>query len=349
MTRRETTRRALRHQETGHTPFYLSLLPPARQKLVEYYGREDLYRAMGAYILEVGAKSEAMKTRRGDLWTDEFGVVFRDRTDSAGIRVNRGYLVASPLKGPSLKGYAFPDPMDPRKYDHLTGQIEAHRDLFIACWGFDFFERAHFLRGFEALMMDLLLHPRFAHDLLHRITQFNLRVIEELGGLDLDAILVSDDYGAQHGLLMSKALWEDFIAPQLAEMYQAIKAQGFMVFHHSDGDVTELIPDLLDMGLDLLHPVQPECMDIRALKAHYGDRLCFWGGISTQRTMPYGTPEEVKTETQEVARVLGKGGGHILDTGIHLQHDVPLENMLACIETAQELNRKPKKDHAVTL
>lgn len=144
MTKREITRRALQHQEMGPTPFYLSLLPPAEQKLIEYYGREDLYRAMGAYILEVGAKSEAMKTRQGDLWTDEFGVVFRD------TGVNRGYLVASLLKEPSLKGYVFPDPMDPRKYDHLTARIEPHRDLFITCWGFDFFERAHFLRGFEA-------------------------------------------------------------------------------------------------------------------------------------------------------------------------------------------------------
>lgn len=174
---------------------------------------------------------------------------------------------------------------------------------------------------------------------MDRVTQFNLRVIQELGRFDLDAILVSDDYGSQHGLLINRAMWEDFIAPQLTEMYKAIKAQGFMVFHHSDGDITELIPHLLEMGLDLLHPVQPECMDIFALKAHYGDRLCFWGGISTQHTMPSGTPEEVKTETREVARVLGKGGGYILDVGIHLQHDVPLENMLAFIETAQELNR----------
>ena len=117
--------------------------------------------------------------------------------------------------------------------------------------------------------------------------------------------------------------------------YEAIKKEGKHVFVHSCGCILKIMEDIVELGVDVLNPIQPECMDIAELKEKYGEHLTFWGGISTQKTLPYGTPEEVRKETEETIKLMSRGGGYITCPSQEVQTDVPYENLKALIETAR--------------
>jgi uroporphyrinogen decarboxylase len=152
-----------------------------------------------------------------------------------------------------------------------------------------------------------------------------------------DGIALSDDYGTQHGMLMSPEHWRRFVRPRLAEIYDLARRRGRTVLHHSCGNVVPIVGDLIDLGVDVLHPIQPEAMDIVALKREFGGDLTLCGGVPTQDLLPRGTPAEVRAEVRRLKDVMGKGGGYILEPGITLQADVPLANLVAMIEEARAL------------
>jgi len=332
MTKKETVIEAIRLRETLGIPYHIDFTPPVRKMLEEYYDTEDVDAAVGNYILWLSwhPSLDFQGRRLGNhLVQDEFGVIWNDLPE------NRGYVEHHPLDKPDLSGYEFPDPYAPGRFDGLKKRMEAHSDLFLLAWAGDLFERAHFLRGLTDLLADLYLNPQFVHDLLDNILEFLLGNVSQLAALGVDGIFLSDDYGHQHSLLMSPHHWREFIKPRLRELFARIKSEGLFTFLHSCGNVSEIIPDLIEVGLDVLHPIQPEAMDIASLKAEYGDQLAFYGGISTQRTLPRGTPREVEEEVRRTVRLMAKGEGYILAPGITLQHDVPLKNILAFIKAAQ--------------
>jgi len=331
MTKKETVIQAIRHRETPCVPYHMDFTPPVREMLAEHYNAEDVDSAVGSYILWLSwhpSLDFRGKRLSGRLIQDEFGVVWNDLSE------NRGYVEHHPLDRPDLSGYEFPDPFAPGRFDYLRERIEAHSDLFLLAWCGDLFERAHFLRGLDHLLADLHLNPQFVHDLLDNILKFLLGNVKQLAELGVDGIFLSDDYGHQQSLLMSPRHWREFIKPRLRELFSSIKDAGLFTFLHSCGNVSEVVPDLIEVELDVLHPVQPEAMDIASLKSDYGDRLAFYGGISTQQTLPRGTPEEVEKEVRQTVQFMAKGGGYILAPGITLQHDIPLENILAFIKAA---------------
>lgn len=139
--------------------------------------------------------------------------------------------------------------------------------------------------------------------------------------------------------MMSPTDWRTFLKPHVATLAAAAHAQGAHFMLHSCGHVTEIIPDLIELGLDMLHPVQPEAMDLTYLKREYGRDLTFCGGLNTQQLLPHATPDEIRTEVNRLGREMGRGGGYILEPGITVQADVPLENLLAAIEAAQDFRR----------
>jgi len=332
VTKKETVIETIQLKETPSVPYHIDFTPPVRKMLEGYYDTEDVDTAVGNYILWLSwHPSLDFGGRRlpDRLVQDEFGVIWNDLPE------NRGYVEHHPLDKPDLSGYEFPDPYAPGRFDGLKERMEAHGDLFFLAWAGDLFERAHLLRGLTDLLADLYLDPQFVHDLLDDILEFLLGNVNQLVALGVDGIFLSDDYGHQHSLLMSPDHWREFIKPRLGELFVRIKSEGLLTFLHSCGNVSEIVPDLIEVGLDVLHPVQPEAMDITSLKAKYGDELAFYGGISTQRTLPRGTPEEVEEEVRRTVRTMAKGGGYILAPGITLQHDVPLENILAFIRAAQ--------------
>jgi uroporphyrinogen decarboxylase len=144
-----------------------------------------------------------------------------------------------------------------------------------------------------------------------------------------------DDLGVQTGTLFSKAMFREFILPRLKRCWQVFNDANVPIIMHSCGCITDFIPDLIDIGLRVLEPIQP-CMDLRYLKKEFGKDLVFWGGIETQKTLPFGTPAQVKDMARDAIRILGKGGGLIIAPSQEVMNDVPLENVKALVETIVE-------------
>jgi len=330
MDKKAVVKAAVAHQETDHVPYHLDYAPPTIQRLQEHYGVEDIESVVGSYLVWLVPPKDWQVVGE-NLERDEFGVVWSTN------EVNRGYAADHPLKEPSLTGYAFPEYDRAERYAFLTDAVQKHKDLFIVVVVGDLLERAGFLRGLDNILMDLHMNPEFVEDLLDGLTDMIVENIKEVCRYDVDGLFLSDDYGLQRGPMMRPEMWERFLQPRVARIFGAMKSGGKTAILHSCGNVRAFIPGLIEAGLDVLHPIQPEAMDIYELKEQFGGRLCFYGGVRTQSTLPFCTPAEVKAEVRAVAERMSVGGGFILGPGITLQHDVPLENLLAFIEAAQSL------------
>jgi uroporphyrinogen decarboxylase len=193
------------------------------------------------------------------------------------------------------------------------------------------------MRGMENLLLDVSQNPGFVEALLWGIAEYILKTMQILfENCEFDAIAISDDYGAQNGLVLSPADWNRMIKPGLGEIYSLAKKKDYMVFHHSCGNITEIIPDMIEIGLDILHPIQPEAMDILSLKKEFGRDLTFCGGLNTQQLLPFGKPTQIRDAVMRLKDEMGKDGGYILEPGITIQVDVPLKNVVVMIEEAQK-------------
>lgn len=203
---------------------------------------------------------------------------------------------------------------------------------------------AMYLSGVETIMMGMIMHPDAAQALFGRIKGFYLeyteRILEAANG-KIDIVATGDDFGSQNGLLVSPGMWEEFIEQGFREFIDLIHSHDVKVMHHTCGAVEVLIPKIIDCGLDILQSVQPEAagMDASQIKKRYGDKICFQGGISIQKTMPYGTADDVRNEVKHVAQILGKGGGYIFGTAHNIQADTPVENVEALIKAYHELGK----------
>jgi uroporphyrinogen decarboxylase len=234
-----------------------------------------------------------------------------------------------------MTGYRFPNPLDPRFFSEIPARIDQFPDRFrVFQIGFSLYERGWTLRGMENLLMDFYDHPAFVQELFEAIADYNIAQVREAVRYDIDAVYFGDDWGQQRGLQMGPSLWRQRILPQLRRMYGAVREAGKYVMIHSDGDVDELFDDLIDAGVSCYNPFQPEVMDVDRLLPSYRGRLCFHGGLSTQRTLPFGTPEQVSSEVRRLL-ALGSQGGYIFAASHDVEGDVPLANMLAMIETVQ--------------
>ena len=330
MTKREVMRLVYEGKRPPYVPWSFGFTKDANDKLVEHYGTEDLNEALQNHIIGLGGTGR-MVDIGNDCVQDIFGVVW-DRSRDTDIGVVKGCL----LPEPTLSNYSFPDPLDPNCFADIAPTIESGRDGFrIFSIGFSLYERAWTLRGMENLMMDFIENPEFVHELLTTIADYNIAQIRKAMEYDIDAVYFGDDWGQQHGLIMGPKMWYKFIYPQLKRMYGVAHEAGKYVSIHSCGDVDELFDNLIDIGLNCFNPFQPEVMDVDALVKKYRGRLAFFGGLSTQKTLPYGTTQDVRDESRHLLE-LGQEGGYIFAPAHAVQGDVPLENLLAFIEEAKQ-------------
>jgi len=323
MTPREAVTQALDHHEVRPVPYHIKLTKGAQEALTEHYGGRAVPDSWGCMaIRKIGA--DLTKEVSPGHFRDYFGVVW-DRTVDRDI----GLVPEPTLARPSLSSYTFPDPDDARLYARhaeWSGKAELYRVHEIP---FALFERAWTLRGFAQLLMDLVEHPAFVEDLLDAIVEHNLRVMERSLAYDFEMYYFGDDYGSQRGLLMSPATWRRLFKPRLARFFEFAHRHGKKTGLHCCGRVQELLPDFIEIGLDLFNPFQPEVMDARETKRQYAGKIAFYGGISVQSLLPHGTPPEVEAQVCALLRDLGSGGGYIAAPSHRVPPDVPVENVEA--------------------
>lgn len=330
MTKREVVRRVLEGGRPPYVPWSMGFTKAAREKLRAHFGREDIEEPLENHILKLGSDIGFFDDIGGDRFRDVFGVVW-DRS----VEEDIGIVVGTVLPEPTLRGYEFPDPRDPRFFDDIPAKIARFPDRFrVFQIGFSLYERAWTLRGMENLLADFHQEPGFVRDLLEAIADYDIAQVREAVERDIDAVYFGDDWGQQRGLQMGPRIWREFLLPVLRRMYAAVRAAGKLVMIHSCGDVDELFDDLVEAGVSCFNPFQPEVMDVASILPRYRGRLAFHGGLSTQRTLPFGTPEDVRREGSRLLE-LGREGGLIIAPAHDVEGDVPLENMLALIELVQ--------------
>ena len=197
------------------------------------------------------------------------------------------------------------------------------------------FETAWALRGYEQLLMDMVMDPSRAGAVLDIPYHYHRTVTQQLVKMGVDMIWLGDDVGGQNTMLMSPGMWRSYFKPRMAELIVSLREINprIKIAYHTDGVVYPIIPDLIEIGIDILNPIQPMAMDPVKLKKEYGDRLCFWGSMDIQQTVPFGTVEEVKQEVITRLRTIGRDGGLILGPTHNVQLDTPLENFWAMVDT----------------
>jgi uroporphyrinogen decarboxylase len=330
MDKRTVMKMALEWKTPPYVPWNINFTIPSTEKLQQHYAGRDLEEVVQNHMVNVGYDIYFYHDIGNDCVQDSFGVVW-DRSIDKDIGVVKGQV----LTQPTLKGYTFPDPVAPHVFAQVDENIKKFGDRFrIFGIGFSLYERAWAMRGLQTLLMDFYDNPQFVHELLNEIADYNIAQIKEALKYDIDSVMFGDDWGQQHGLQMGPKLWREFIYPVLKRMYAAGVEAGKKVFIHSCGDVDELFDDLVGIGLNVFNPFQPEVMDVSTLIPQYRGRLAFYGGMSTQKTLPYGTVDDVRRETKNLLE-LGKDGGYIFSPAHDVPKDVPLENMLAMIDLVQ--------------
>ncbi len=331
MTKRDVIRLVLQGRRPPYVPWSMGFTQEAREKLQAHYGGSDVERPLQNHLLKLGKDIGLFTDLGDDRVQDVFSVVWNRSVDK-----DIGNVEGCQLPQPTLAGYDFPDPLDPRFFRDAAEKIAQYGDRFrVFQIGFSLYERAWTLRGMENLLMDFHDHPRFVHELFGAIAEYNVAQVEEALKYDVDAVYFGDDWGQQHGLLMGPNTWHEFIYPHLKRMYGAVRRAGKFVMIHCCGDVDELFEPLIAAGLNCFNPFQPEVMDVYSLLPKYRGRLAFHGGMSTQRTLPFGTVDQVRAETARLLR-LGQDGGYIFAPAHDVEGDVPLQNILAMIEVVQQ-------------
>lgn len=345
---RERVRLALEHQETDRVPIAMvcsGVNPPARGHLDAYLRRErgvDLQTYLDG-LLDVRSVGPAYAGPPLGPGEDMWGV-HRTRVENpAGGWYDEidVYPLADASSPADLEAHRWPSTA---WYEYTTlparisaAQADGERCLMVS--NGNIFETAWYMRGFQRMFEDMLLNPELFHAMMERVTRFYIdhftRMLAAAGG-QVDLAFTADDIAGQNGLLMSLPMWEANLKPYHVRLNAAIHAFGVRVIYHTDGGATEAVEGLIDAGIDVLQALQFSArgMDPAVLKARFGERLCFEGGVSVQTTLPFGTVEEVRAEVEHLIRTLGKGGGYILGPSHAIQAGTPPENVVAMLDAA---------------
>jgi uroporphyrinogen decarboxylase len=273
----------------------------------------------------------------GETYIDEWGITWRAQPYTTPYGVGHyTEMIGHPLADDKVVArYTGPDPNRLELYKEAAQVIRDFKEEYwiVGVTVTTIFETAWALRGYEQMLMDFVANPDLAEHILNIPYQYHLTAAKKLVEMGVDMLWIGDDVGMQTGMLIAPWHWRKFLKPKMANFIASLKAINpqVKVAYHSDGNVSAIIPDLMEIGLDVLNPVQPACMDPAKLKQEYGDRLCFWGSMDEQYTLPFGNPVDVRNEVLTRLNTLGKNGGLILGPTHHVQLDTPMENFWAMV------------------
>jgi uroporphyrinogen decarboxylase len=356
MKHRDRVQAALAREATDRCPIQVSFTPEFAERLWDEIGRRggkqhNPHGGGNTYELERRLDQDLLLTSvgwancyyrsftPGSEYRDEWGVGWRATPYQT--RFGQGIyteIVGHPLADDeAIERYQAPDPANPELYAEAERVIREFKDEYwiVGVTVTTIWETAWALRGLERLLMDLVLDRERAERILDIPNRFHLAAAQKLVELGVDMIWIGDDVGTQQSMLIAPELWREILKPRLARFIRTLKEINpeVKVAYHSDGNVLPIISDLIEIGLDILNPIQPRCMDPAKVKQEFGDKLCFWGTIDEQHTLPFGRPEDVRQEVADRLATVGRGGGLIIGPTHHVQLDTPMENFRAMMES----------------
>jgi uroporphyrinogen decarboxylase len=340
MTPRERVLSALSHRLPDRTPRDFWAEEPTWKRLLAHLGHDDRNRVLdqlGVDIRHLELPSPPERPLGGGRYQNFWGerYVYRQTSWGPMREDGPGALVAAQTQA-DIEHFDWPTP---DQFDHAALAEQCQRwESYALIYGFaDVWQRPALVRGWEGMFLDMVERPEWAHFLSRKFTDFYkadyTRAAEATQGR-IDLFLVISDLGSQNGPLISLSMFRQFVGPYIKELADCIHGLGAKVMYHSCGDMRAFIPDLIQLGVDILDPIQPVGPEMQPerLKADFGARLCFHGGIDMQHLLPLGTAEEVRAEVRRYSQTLGHDGGYILAPAHLFQPDVPPENILAVYE-----------------
>ncbi|MGM0366544.1 MAG: uroporphyrinogen decarboxylase family protein [Actinomycetota bacterium] len=360
MNSRERVLTALEHREPDRVPRLSTFTPEFADKLRKHFGIDDeLFNPHGGtgHELEVKIGNDILLTSQG-FANSYYQSLEKDYTDQWQIgwkvveyRTKHGIghyteIGSHPLsEDHAVYDYVPPDPTDKSRYEPARRLIEDYGKDYpimgvIVC---TIFEAAWALRGLDKLMIDLVSNEELANRILDIPFNYHKYAGKKLAEMGVDIIWTGDDIGSQKGMLISPRMWRKYLKPRMAKLYSELKQvnPGLKIAYHSDGNIYPVIDEMIEIGLDILNPVQPKCMDPYYLKRRYGKNISFWGTMDIQETLPFATAGEVEREARERIRFMGPGGGFIISPSHHVQIDTPVKNFFSFWNAVEEYGKYP--------
>ncbi len=354
MKHRERVIKALNFEVTDRPPFQATFTPEFADRLRDafnlpqqfsephhrdWYGY-DLELLTGQDILQASVGWSTSYYLKNEPYTDEWGVQWKIDPYETPFGIGHYTNIAvNPLRDndDAARAYKAPDPHRPEIYKNVKRLVEEYGDEYyiigrIHC---TIFESAWALRGMDTLMTDFYIDPDLTNHILDETCNYHKAVACHMAEIGVDMIWLGNDMGSQSALMIDPELWREYFKPRMAAIIREAKAikPDLKVAYHSDGCCYDIIPELIEIGLDVLNPIQTECVNPEVLQEKYGDKLCFFGGIAVQSTLPMGTREEIAKEYDWLKNSIGNGGGWICAPTHHVQLDTPLDNFFAMLET----------------
>jgi uroporphyrinogen decarboxylase len=346
--RREAFFRSVRLERPAKTPFYFTLCDSLIEEFERRNGKQDYFDFFDMPFRAVSLEP----TRNPPDYSRYFeNLPPVDEINEWGVGYIRGSRyhfrrMVSPMKGfedpAQVRGFPLPDILEDYRWEGFAERVGELKGKDYATMNappfIDIFEPAWYLRGFEQLLMDLHLDPSMAEACLERMTEIKCRLARRYSEAGVDVLIFGDDIGEERSMILGPEIWRRWLKPRLRRAIRAAKEINpeVICYYHSDGNIEPVIPDLIEIGVEILNPIQPECMDPLTIKQQYGEALTLWGTVGTQALMPFGTAQEVADTVKTTIRELGYNGGLVIAPTHILEPEVPWENILALVEAVEE-------------
>jgi uroporphyrinogen decarboxylase len=348
MTLREKYFKAVRREDGSYIPYSFSLCESLHEQFTEKTGSDD-YASYYQFPMRFAGVPHLVEESRFTPYLDsndlasvnEWGVGSRPGS------VAHFTSMVHPMKNlttlDEFKAYPYPHPINDFNWDTLFSTVEEIQNnglIAVGSMQMTIFETAWYMRGMDAFMMDMMAEPELAEYHLDRITEIRCEMAKRYALAGADELSLGDDVSTQLDMMMSPELWRDFLKPRLSRVIQSAKSvkPDILIFYHGDGNLQKIIPDLIEIGVQILNPVQPECMDPLEIMDTYWHSLTLNGTIGTQTTMPFGSPGEVKEACCKMCTAARDRGGLVLAPTHLLEPEVPWDNIEAFIDTVKEFN-----------
>lgn len=349
MTPKENLLAAMRRENPQRVPIYFTLCPALTEEFKKRTGADNYEEYYNFDVRTFGIAptqhpndySQYFQNLKPGTTIDEWGIGYEPGCVAHFTKFV--HPMADFVDPQEVWDFPVPDVLADYRWEDLKKQVKACHDAGYAASFFCvmIFEYTWYLRGLENLLCDMISDEEMAEACITRMANIQVEIARKAAECGVDIIIFGDDVGTQRALMMSYDVWCKWLKPEMARAIAAAKSVNpdLLAYYHSDGVITDIIEDLIEIGVDILNPVQPECIDPKTVKQMYGDRLSFWGTIGTQTTMPFGTPEDVRAAVKEMIEVVGKGGGLCLAPTHMLEPEVPYENLEAFVAAAKEFGK----------